>query len=67
MYGQLVSKYLILLPITYLGTVTPLGVVAVYVALIAEMWSVALVVGHRFISGKWKAVSRTYRPSPTDD
>ena len=67
MYARLVGKYLVLLPITYLGTVTPLGVTAVFIAMILETTSAATITGRRFISGKWKLVSRAHRPDATGD
>lgn len=67
LYGRFVSQYLILIPLTYLGTITSLGVLAVFVALIAETTSSAAVTGHRFLSGEWKIVSRLHRPNSADD
>lgn len=67
MYGRLVGLYLLLLPLTYLGTITTLGIVAVYLAIVMETWSAALITGCRVLSGVWKEVSRSYRPeAPTD-
>lgn len=67
MYGRLFGQYLALLPLVYLGTITPLGVVAVYLAVVAETWSAALITGYRVASGVWKEISRSYRPdAPTD-
>jgi Na+-driven multidrug efflux pump len=67
MYGQLISQYGVLIPLTYLGTITPLGVLAVYLAIVAEIVVRAAVIGHRFVSGNWKIVSRAYRPGAADD
>lgn len=67
LYGRLVGQYVALIPITYLGTITPLGITAVFVAMIAETGSAALITGTRFSSGKWKIVSRNHRPSTADD
>lgn len=67
LYGQLVSQYLVLIPLTYLGTVTQFGVLAVFVALIAESGSRAAIIGYRYGSGNWKRVGRTARPGATDD
>lgn len=66
LYGQLVGQYLVLIPITYLGTVTSLGVSAVFVALVAETGVTGTISGHRFLSGKWKLVSRKNRPRAGD-
>jgi putative MATE family efflux protein len=67
MYGRLAGQYLVLLPLVYLGTVTPLGILAVYVAFVAEMWAAMFITGYRFLSGAWIEVGRTYRPAPTTD
>jgi len=67
MYGRLFGQYLALLPLVYVGSVTPLGIMAVYAAVIAEMWSSMLITGYRFASGAWIDVSRSYRPDPTTD
>ena len=62
LYGRLFGKYVALLPIIYLGTVSPLGIVAVYVAIMAETWSAGMITGYRVRSGVWKQVSRRHRP-----
>jgi putative MATE family efflux protein len=67
LYGRLTGQYLALIPITYLGTITPLGITAVFIAMIAETGLPALITGRRFVSGKWKLVSRNHRPSSADD
>lgn len=61
MYGRLLGRYSTI-PLAYLGTVTPVGVVAVYAALIAETFFPAGVTYYCFRTGKWKAVSRSCRP-----
>lgn len=67
MYGRLFGLYFALLPLVYIGTVTSLGVIAIYLAIIAETWSNALITGFRVSSGAWKEISRSYRPEvPTD-
>lgn len=67
MYGRLVGQYFALIPITYLGVITSLGVTTVFLAMIAETASAALITGHRVFSGKWKIVSRDHRPETADD
>lgn len=62
MYGRFVGQYFALIPIIYLGTITPLGVKAVFFAMVAETASAATITGYRFISGEWKVVSRSHRP-----
>lgn len=67
MYGRIVSQYVALIPLVYLGTISALGVTAVFVAMIAEGWSTAAVTGYRAASGKWMIVSRAHRPNVGDD
>ena len=62
-YAALVGLYVFALPTAYLGTVTTLGVTALYVALLLETAVPAAVTLWRFNSGRWRAVSRAYRPS----
>jgi len=63
LYAQLTGLYLFTLPIAYLGVVAdPIGVQALYVAILAEMAVPAVIVYHRYRSGTWKVVSRDYRP-----
>jgi len=63
LYAQLTGLYLFTLPIAYLGVVAdPIGVQALYAAILAEMAVPAIIVYHRYRSGEWKIVSRDYRP-----
>ena len=66
MYARLVGLYLFMLPIAALGLVTPLGIVALYVAVTAETVVPAVVTLYRFRSGSWKAVSQRYRAATSD-
>ena len=66
MYGRLFGLYVLLLPVTYLGAVTSLGLPAVFVALVAESWGAALVTGYRVRSGNWTVARRSRRPSTAD-
>ena len=61
-YASLVGLYIFTLPVAYLGTVTALGEAALYVALVLETGVPAAVTLWRFRTGKWRAVSRDYRP-----
>lgn len=61
MYGRLLGRYSTI-PIVYLGVITPIGVGAVYLALVVETFLPAGVTFYRFKTGKWKAISRSYRP-----
>lgn len=67
MYSGLIGSYLILLPITALGVLTPLGIIALYLAMIAEKWVISVITGYRVMSGKWKEISRLYRPEASTD
>ncbi|WP_101297310.1 MATE family efflux transporter [Halegenticoccus soli] len=62
LYGQALGLYVFALPAAYLGAVTPLGVAGICLALVAETLVPALVTYHRFNTGRWKAISRLYRP-----
>ncbi|MFB6131463.1 MAG: MATE family efflux transporter [Salinigranum sp.] len=66
-YGQVVGLYLFSIPIAYLGTVTALGRTALYLSLVAETGVPALIVLYRFHSGRWREISRSFRPTPADD
>lgn len=65
MYGRLLGRYGAV-PVAYFGTVTPTGVLALYLAMIVETYIPAAITFYRFRTGKWKAVSRSYRPDTTD-
>lgn len=67
MYGRLVSQYLVLIPVTYIGATTALGFSAVYAAMLAETTTRALIIGYRVTSGDWKLVSRAGRPGTAGD
>jgi Na+-driven multidrug efflux pump len=66
LYASLVGIYLFMLPIAYLGVVTRLGIVALYLAITAETVVPALLTYYRFTTDEWIAVSHRYRTSPTD-
>ncbi|MFP4627812.1 MAG: MATE family efflux transporter [Halobacteriales archaeon] len=61
-YANLLGLYAFAIPLTYLGSVTALGLWGVYLALAAETIVPAAVIYHRFATGRWKAISRRYRP-----
>ncbi|WP_253737234.1 MATE family efflux transporter [Halohasta salina] len=65
-YASLIGLYLCALPTAYLGLVTPLGVTALYLALVVETTVPAAIMLRRFRTDRWKAVSRAYRPSADD-
>jgi putative MATE family efflux protein len=60
-YGQLLGLFAFALPAAYLGTVTPLGIYGLHIALLLETAAPAAVTYYRYRSGKWKLVSRMYR------
>ncbi|MFW6320255.1 MAG: MATE family efflux transporter, partial [Halohasta sp.] len=66
-YASLIGLYGCALPAAYLGVVTPLGVAALYIALVVETTVPALISLWRFYTDRWKAVSRAYRPAAVDD
>ncbi len=60
-YGALVGLYVFTLPVAYLGVVTPLGIRALYAALLVETFVPAAVTIYRYRTGAWRAVSRSLR------
>ena len=66
LYGRLLGLYVFMIPIAYLGTITPLGILALYLAITAETVVPALVTFYRFRTDRWKIISRRYRPSKSD-
>lgn len=64
--ASLVGSYLCALPIALLGTVTPIGIAALYVALVVEKLVPAGLNYYRFRSNRWQAISRAYRPPTVD-
>lgn len=66
LYGKFTGLYILALPIAYLGTITPLGITAVYVALVVETFVPSVVSLFRFWSRRWISTSRAYRPQSTD-
>ncbi len=78
-YSQALGMFGAAIPLAYLGatsvtvpglgTIPALGLWGLYLAFLAETTVPAAINYHRFSTGKWKAVSRTYRPgvAPGDD
>jgi Na+-driven multidrug efflux pump len=66
LYGRLVGLYLFMVPLAYLGLVTPLGVLALYLAVTVETVVPAIITFYRFYTNKWISFSRRYRPSAAD-
>jgi putative MATE family efflux protein len=64
--ATMLGLYVFALPLAWLGTVTALGVLALQAALLVETVVPMVVNVARFRSDRWKAVSRSYRPSAGD-
>lgn len=64
MFGRIIGLYVFMVPIAYLGVITPIGVVAVYVAITAETSVPAAISYFRYRTGKWISISRQYREVP---
>ncbi len=64
--ASLVGRYAFALPVAALGTITPLAVAGLYLALLLETLVPAVINLWRFRTNRWKAVSRAYRPSKAD-
>lgn len=61
--ASLLGRYVFALPAALLGLVTPLGVAGLYLALVLESFVPGSINYGLFRSGRWKVVSRRYRPS----
>jgi putative MATE family efflux protein len=67
-YSQAIGMFGGALPLAYLGATTSLGLVGLYLSLLAESSIPAAINYYRFSTGKWKAISREFRPgAPADD
>ncbi len=64
-YGRALGMFGVALPLTYLGATTPLGMWGLYLAFFGQTVVPAAVNYYRFSTGKWKAISRQYRPDAT--
>lgn len=64
--ASLIGRYAFALPAAIAGLVTPLGIVGIYFALVLESFIPGAINYGLFRTGRWKVVSRRYRPS-TDD
>ncbi|MDG5758756.1 MATE family efflux transporter [Natronococcus sp. A-GB1] len=60
--ASLIGRYLFALPAAALGLVTPLGVAGLYLAFLLETYVPGGINYWLFRRGRWKAVSRRYRP-----
>ena len=66
-YGRAIGMFGLAIPLVYLAATTPLGLLGVSLSFLAESVPGALVNYYRFRSGKWKAISRDYRPGTAAD
>ncbi len=61
-YSQIIGMFACAIPVAYLGATTALGVVGLYLSFVAETTVPAAINYYRFSTGKWKAISREFRP-----
>jgi putative MATE family efflux protein len=61
-YSRVLGMFGLGIPLAYLGATTALGLVGVYLAYFAESFLPAAINYYRFSTGKWRAISREYRP-----
>lgn len=66
LYGKLLGLYVVTIPMAYLGVITPLGVMALYAALLTETVVPAIVSYYRFNTERWVTISRTFRSTTAD-
>jgi putative MATE family efflux protein len=64
---QAIGMFVVSIPAAYLGATTMLGVWGLYIAFIGETLIPAVGNYYRFSTGKWKAISREYRPETALD
>ncbi len=61
--ASLVGRYVFAIPAAIAGLVTPLGITGIYLALVLESFIPGAINYGLFRTGRWKIVSRRYRPS----
>ena len=61
-YSRTLGMFGLAIPLTYAGATTALGLWGLYLAYFAQTVVPAAINYHRFSTGKWKAISREYRP-----
>ncbi|WP_458210056.1 MATE family efflux transporter [Haladaptatus sp. NG-SE-30] len=61
-YSQVIGMFGCAIPVAYLGATTSLGIVGLYLSFLAETTVPAVINYHRFSTGKWKTISREFRP-----
>jgi len=63
-YSRFLGLFGFSIPLVYLGATTSLGLVGIYLSFFGETLVSAVINYYRFSTGKWKAISREYRPEP---
>jgi putative MATE family efflux protein len=68
-YSQALGMFGAAIPVAYLGATTALGIAGLYLSFVAEAAVPAAINYYRFSTGRWKAISRGFRPetAPGDD
>ncbi|SDR09717.1 putative efflux protein, MATE family [Halopelagius longus] len=66
-YGRAIGMFGFAVPLTYLGATTSLGLFGLYLSFLGETVPSTLINYYRFRSGKWKRISRDYRPQTAAD
>lgn len=66
-YSRMLGMFGLTIPLVYFGATTPLGILGVYLSFFAETTVPAVINYYRFGTGKWKAISREYRPDTASD
>ena len=61
-YSRAAGMFGVALPLTYLGATTTLGLWGLYLSYFGQSVVPAVVNRYRFSTGRWKAISREYRP-----
>jgi len=61
-YSRIFGMFGVAIPLAYLGATTTLGLYGLYVSYLAQSMVPAVINGYRFNTGKWKQISRQYRP-----
>lgn len=61
--ATIIGQYAVALPIAAAGILSPLGIAGLYAALLCGAGVPIVINFWRYRSGRWKAVSREYRPS----
>ncbi|NHN46214.1 MATE family efflux transporter [Halostella sp. JP-L12] len=67
-YSQAIGMFGCAIPVAYLGATSSLGIAGLYLSFVAETAAPAAINYQRFSTGKWKSISRSFRPeSPVAD